>query len=537
MTRLLTPRAAAVTLICLPYVGLATWLARIQDLRSVGSFFATVGLLQLLLAFAARDWRRFLILQLPLVVLSWAFCAYTLTFDTPPGRALGYVFQSSSWAEWRGFFSIWAGLRLALAATVIAVTYLTLACLTPRMPIAAGSNSTRWVFIGAIVLSGAYAATSEASLFDGIALNPAVGTVLFVTGPLSEARSVLSGESARRSKIPYRASPVNGEEVHILVIGESARRDSWSIYGYERKTTPLLEKLRGEAIFFQQAVADANLTVYAVPILLTGMHAESFHASAVTGNLERFARESGYHTAWLMNQDPGPSLLVGMQADEMFRPSTLANIAQGRSSFDESLLPPLTKALAHRGMPLFIGLHTLGSHWEYADRYPPAFGRFGPSNGLSFSSLFTQRSDQRMINAYDASIAYTDWFLDRVISEVRKLDVPATVTYVSDHGEDLYILDGNTGHGTAGFSKHQYEIPAFVWANSAYRVAHPQQIQALIANSNRRIRSHNVFYTLADLMGIRWPGAKPAESFASPEFQPDLTSLFISGGSLVPGPH
>ena len=87
--------------------------------------------------------------------------------------------------------------------------------------------------------------------------------------------------------------------------------------------------------------------------------------------------------------------------------------------------------------------------------------------------------------------------------------MPVTVTYFSDHGEDLYLLDGRSGHGAASYSKHQFDIPAFVWVNSAYRAAHPDKVQAMEQNAGKEIRSHNVFYSVADLMGIRWPDAKP----------------------------
>ena len=114
-----------------------------------------------------------------------------------------------------------------------------------------------------------YAAQNAVAFVEGIEFNPVIGTAMFAIGPLREARASLDGRAVR--KVPYGASRSDAdEEVHILVIGESARRDSWSVYGYQRQTTPYLEQLRGEAIFFQNAVADANLTIYAVPILLTG---------------------------------------------------------------------------------------------------------------------------------------------------------------------------------------------------------------------------------------------------------------------------
>jgi hypothetical protein len=52
-------------------------------------------------------------------------------------------------------------------------------------------------------------------------------------------------------------------------------------------------------------------------------------------------------------------------------------------------------------------------------------------------------------------------------------------------------------------------------------------------NSAKEIRSHNVFYSVADLMGIEWPGASPAQSFASSAFIPDLSPQVIAGGTLV----
>ena len=111
--------------------------------------------------------------------------------------------------------------------------------------------------------------------------------------------------------------------------------------------------------------------------------------------------------------------------------------------------------------------------------------------------------------------------------------MPATVTYIADHGEDLYLLDGSTGHGTASYTRHQFDIPAFVWLNAAYRQAHPQIVQAIMRNADKEIRSHNLLYSLADLMGIHWPGAKSTESFASPDFVPDSSSPYIAGGTLI----
>ena len=149
-------------------------------------------------------------------------------------------------------------------------------------------------------------------------MNPVIGTAMFVKGPLRGASAQVQGTSV--PKVPYGAARVSAEEVHILIIGESARRDSWSAYGYSRKTTPNIDRLQSEFILFKNAVADANVTICAVPILLTGMSPARFDMKAVRGNLVDLAGEAGYSTAWLMNQDPHISLLTGVHAGRMVYP-------------------------------------------------------------------------------------------------------------------------------------------------------------------------------------------------------------------------
>lgn len=524
-------RNVAIALLCLPYAGLVLYLARMQDFHSVAALLVSVALMQLLLASVTRDWQRFLLVQSPLVILSAAFSAYTVMYDIPPGRAFAFVLETTNWDEVRGFFTIWEGVRIALAGLIFAMLYIVAAWLTSPVPFIPNGTRLRWGSIGTIFLMTVYGATSPAAFMDGLAANPVIGSFLFMQGPLPEARAAINGLAFR--KTPYGASKVVGEEVHVLVIGESARRDSWSAYGYRRGTTPLLDELRGEAVLLEHAMADANLTVYAVPIMLTGVHPPNYDPGKLTGSLLDLAHEAGYSTSWLINQDPGPSMLMGIHADRMLYANSLVSLVSRHVPFDEVLLPAMRGAIAQGGHARFIGLHIMGSHWEYKDRYPRTFERFGPVGGIDFMSAFSQRSDQRVVNAYDNSVAYTDWFLHQVISEARKLDVPATVTFFSDHGEDLFTLDGSAGHGGSRFSRGQFQIPAFVWVNPAYRRAHPDKFRALLKNSKRLIRSHNVFFTVADLMNIKWSKGSRSESFVSEDFEPDVDPRFIAGGPLI----
>ena len=524
---------APLPLLGLPWVLLGIWLGHARGPQSLSAFVASVALMLFLVAMATRTWRLFYLAQLPVLLVSAAFATYTLTYGTPPGDLFAYVLATSSWEEIRGFFGIWQGERLLLAGGALAATYLVLAACAPGRSMFSARARGRLVFLAVVAVLGAFAALRPVALLQGFAINPGFGTILFVAGPLAHARSAVNGTAVR--KVSYGATRVLTKEVHILVIGESARRDSWSVYGYRRQTTPYLEKLQkdGEAVFFQDAVADANFTACVVPILLTGMDPGHFDMSRIRGNIVDLAEEAGYSTAWLMNQDPHISLLSGVHADRMLYPPSVSTLLNAHLPFDERLLPELRRQLDGGSGPRFIGLHIIGSHWQYDSRYPASFERFGSGKGLNYWSALSARSDPRILDAYDNSLLYTDWFLGQVIEEARKLTVPATVTYLSDHGEDIYALDGQAGHGTSTYSKHQFEIPAFIWMNAAYRSTHPDKVRAIKENADKEIRSHNVFFSEADVMGIQWPGAKPSQSYASPGFVPDTESPLIAGGVLV----
>jgi len=347
-------------------------------------------------------------------------------------------------------------------------------------------------------------------------------------------RAYANWKGALLQMVPYGARRSGGEEVHILVIGESARRDSWSVYGYGRSTTPYLDKLKDEAIFLQDAVADANLTSWSVPIILTGITPEQFTTTPIRGTLVDLAREAGYSTAWLINQDISMTKYAGIHADHMTYPPPVTNIFD-LNTLDGVLLPAYSTEIARAGVPRFIGIHVMGSHWVYDRRYPASFQRFGSARNVNdLAVFFPGNNSEGMMDAYDNSVAYTDWFLEQLIEHVRALQVPVTLTFFPDHGEDVGLLDGTVGHGAPAYTRHAFEIPAFVWVNDAFRQAHPEKVTAMQANASKEIRSHDVFVTVADLMGISWPGANPVRSFASDKFVPDTAMRHCAGGQLVP---
>lgn len=491
-------------------------------------------------AAVSRRWRPFFIVQFPLNFIGIAFVAYTVAYGMPPGRTLANLLVGASIEETRGFVKLPQGRFLLLVLLSWTVAYLMLASVIRSDPIFSYvSAGVRRRFLAVVVVLLGITISDPAQLIDGIALQPAVGSVMFMSGDLPRAHEQLTGKSLQ--KTPYGAQRIGREEIHILVVGEGARRDSWSAYGYKRPTTPQLEALGNDVIWFRDATADANLTQWAVPILLTGIEPSRVLDARLTGNLFDLASEAGYRTAWLVNQDITISALVGIKADFLEYPPDFNYNINGRSTLDETLLPSLKKLLGERGPSRFIGIHMMGSHWEYYSRYPERFRRYGDASSLgklSIVSVFVsgEANQAALVDSYDNSVLYTDWFLRQVIDDANELSVPVTVTFFPDHGEDLQLLDGNAGHGAAVFTPHAFSLPAFIWFNHAYRTTHPVEVAAVKANSDARIRSYNLFCSMGQLMGVTWPGFKPQLSFASSDFVADRKTGVIAGGILVPAP-
>lgn len=497
--------------------------------RALAVLVLTTGMMLLLIAALVRTWRMFYLVQFPLIVLGAGFIGYAVTFGALPGETLAMVLLTSSWEKVKGALLLWRENWLAVLGCTLAVGYVVLATQCPRTPI----FSPRVRMLARVMLALAVPATVYAALdpdqtVDGLSMNPVLGSLMFLGTQVPVVRSDLDG--SRIVKQPYHASRRGGEEVHILVIGESSRRNSWSVYGYGRQTTPYLSRLQNDAIFLLNAVADSNVTAWSVPMMLTGMRPGTFKFSDVHGNLLDLAHEAHYRTSWLVNQNLLVSFSVGI------KPDNLQVASASGSVLDEQLLSALRRELARSGESRFIGLHITGSHWEYARRYPPQFRRFGSSPELRASPLSGPGQGREVLDTYDNSVLYTDWFLEQVVEAARKVQVPATVAFMPDHGEDLFVLDGHTGHAGPDYTPHAFDIPAFIWTNEAYRRAHPQITEALRANARKRVRGHNLFYTMADIMGISWPGAHANESFATSAFTPDLTTPYIAGGNLVHAP-
>ena len=90
-------------------------------------------------------------------------------------------------------------------------------------------------------------------------------------------------------------------ELIILVVGESARADHFSLNGYQRPTNPRL--VQDDVISFRQMYSSGTSTSFSVPCMFSNFSRDQFseNKGAANENLLDVLRHAGVHVLWRDN--------------------------------------------------------------------------------------------------------------------------------------------------------------------------------------------------------------------------------------------
>jgi len=268
---------------------------------------------------------------------------------------------------------------------------------------------------------------------------------------------------AGQTLLPPATFSSDEKTVVILVIGEAARARDFQLYGYDRPTNPLLSGTGVVAL--KNATACATYTTAAVRCILSNADAGSQFSKRYEP-LPSYLQRNGVDVIWRSRNWGEPPLKVQtyQRADDLS-----AHCAGVRCAYDEILLSGLEQRIkASSSRRVFVVLHQSGSHGPaYYRKYPSEFEHFKP---VCKSVELGQCNHDELVNAYDNTILYEDYFLSHVIGVLKKFNDTATLMiFVSDHGESLGEY-GTYLHGMpyAIAPDVQKEIPFIIWMSDAF---------------------------------------------------------------------
>jgi arylsulfatase A-like enzyme len=289
----------------------------------------------------------------------------------------------------------------------------------------------------------------------------------------------------------------------ILVWMDTLRRDHLSLYGYERATTPVIDRLAAEGTLVRDCVGQASWTKVATPALMTSLYptthtvkdfADRLPSSATT--LAEVFRAGGYATLSFSSiLFTGRFTNLHRGFEEVHEDGSLPDRKSSKTAreFVDRLLPWLD---AHREVPFFVFLHVSDPHDPYRP-YPPydtlwADGHKRAEHELqaehvktfiadpllknfgmpSWAELEKARLDPHAYVAqdrdwYDGSIRGMDAEIGRLVEHLRGLGLEGKTLLVltGDHGEE-FLDHGRMFHGQSVYGELN-NLPLVFWRPGA----------------------------------------------------------------------
>ncbi len=293
----------------------------------------------------------------------------------------------------------------------------------------------------------------------------------------------------------------------LLVLGETARADHFSLNGYERPTTPQLAAL--DVISQRNAWSCGTSTAASVPCMFSHLGREAYaQREQDHETLVDVLQHAGLAVLWLDNQAGCKGVcdrVPNINTSALQHPT----LCPDGECYDEILLEGLDQRIAalpaeRRARGIVLVMHLMGSHGPaYHLRSPPAFKRFQPE---CRSAALQDCQREEVVNAYDNTLAYTDHVLAGAIRWLgtRSAQQDTALLYVSDHGEslgenNLYL------HGLpyAIAPDAQKRVPWIGWFSPAFAQAHGLDLACLKQGLDLPLSHDQYFHSVLGLMGVQ----------------------------------
>lgn len=291
----------------------------------------------------------------------------------------------------------------------------------------------------------------------------------------------------------------------VVVVGEAARWDHFSLNGYERETNPLLKK--EDIVNFTQYTSCGTETAISVPCMFSILGREEYEGERArhTENILDVLKRAGVNVLWRDNNSDSKGVAERVEYQD-FKKSENNTICDEECR-DEGMLVGLQEYIdSHPKGDIVVVLHQMGNHGPaYYKRYPKAFEKFTP---VCETNQLEQCSQEEIKNGYDNAILYTDYFLSKVVALLKQNDrsFETAMFYISDHGESL----GEKGLYLHGFPysiapEAQKHVPAIMWFGEKF----PVDKKGLKAHASDPYTHDFIFHTMLNMAEVNTSVYKP----------------------------
>ncbi|MFA0155614.1 phosphoethanolamine transferase [Vibrio sp. 10N.261.46.A3] len=290
----------------------------------------------------------------------------------------------------------------------------------------------------------------------------------------------------------------------VFVLGETARVYNYQYYGYERETNAYTKPYN--PIFFSDVQSCGTATAVSVPCMFSNMNRSNYDRDKAYNqdNVVDIMNRAGIHSIW--REHDGGDKAVAQRIKEMTLVAKDSDpLCNNDVCYDTAMLENFEQDTQNLKQDSIIFYHISGSHGPtYFERYPEEHKKFTPDCARADIENCTK---EEVVNTYDNTILYTDFFLSQAMQKLEKLTDKYNVAlmYISDHGESL----GENGVYLHGMPyslapKEQTHVPMIMWMSDGF--AEQKGINQTClrkAGKEQSFSQDNLFDSLLGLMDVQ----------------------------------
>ena len=282
----------------------------------------------------------------------------------------------------------------------------------------------------------------------------------------------------------------------ILISIDTIRADHLSCYGYQHKTTPIIDAFAHDAILFENCFANIPLTLPSHTSMLTGVlpptHGVQDNLSMALSDsvltLPEILQGHGYGTYGIISAEVLYKEYKLNQGFDVYDDTFDSEITKARlvpeRPGDETVEHSLKWLEENQDKKKFMFLHFYDPHLDYL---PPA------------------PYDKQFKNPYDGEIAFVDHCVGQIIDKLKTLDLyeDSLIIITGDHGELLgehgepahgYFIYQNVLHVPLIFKPAHHSTPVKITDNTSLTDITP----TVLAQCGIEIPSHMQGVDLSD---------------------------------------
>jgi len=243
----------------------------------------------------------------------------------------------------------------------------------------------------------------------------------------------------------------------IIISVDTLRADHVSALGYERETTPNIDKLFEKSAVFTNAIVPRPKTTPSMVSMMTGLYParhgvhrllQPLRADITT--LAEVLKEHDYRTAAFVSNYVLISELSGLDQGFDLYDDFVTERELNRDFYErhaeESIGLALEWLRANHREPFFLWIHLQDPHGPYRPPSPydekfrsSETNEIAPKLIPAYQRLGDLTDANRYIDYYDGEIRYLDKHVGTLIDEISRLNIAddTLVVFTADHGESL----------------------------------------------------------------------------------------------------